>query len=155
MTSSASNQPTSNQPTADRTASDRAAVEQLLATYNMAIDLGDIDTWVSCFTDDGEFVCDGLPEGAPLGGLHRGKDALHAYGRTHYGINKGRARHWNWNLLLDVDGDTATLQCYLNACSAGQGDSATLRSTGIYRDRLVRTADGWRFRRRHVTIDPA
>jgi hypothetical protein len=47
------------------------------------------------------------------------------------------------------------MQCYLNAYSAGQGDSALFRATGIYRDRLVRTADGWRFAQREVTIDPA
>ena len=130
-------------------------IRQLLARYNFAVDLGDVDSWVNTFTPDGTFSCVGLPDGAPLGGTHQGQDALRAYAETHFSINQGRARHWNWNLLIEGDGDAATMQCYLNAYSAGQGDSALFRATGIYRDRLVRTADGWRFAQREVTIDPA
>lgn len=136
-------------------ADDHEDIRQLLARYNWAIDLGDIDGWVDCFTDDGTFTCLGLPDGAALGGRHEGREALHAYGSTHYGINKGRARHWNWNPLIEVDGDEATMKCYLNAYAAGQGDSATLRVTGLYEDRLRRTPGGWRFASRQVTIDPA
>ena len=96
-----------------------------------------------------------MPEGAPLGGTHRGADALRAYAETHFSISQGRARHWNWNLLIEGNNDSATMQCYLNAYSAGQGDTALFRVTGVYRDRMVRTDDGWRFIEREVTIDPA
>lgn len=141
------------------TPQDYEDIRQLLARYNLAIDLGRIDDWVGCFTPDGVFECVGLPDGAPLGGRHQGTDALKAYAETHYDINKGRARHWNWNLLIEADGpDRATMTCYLNAHSAGQGDSAALRATGIYRDELVKgdgdTHGRWRFASRQVTIDP-
>ena len=95
------------------------------------------------------------PDGAPLGGKHEGKDALRAYAESHFAINQGRARHWNWNLVIEGSGDAATMQCYLNAYSAGQGDSALFRATGVYRDRLSRTESGWKFVEREVTIDPA
>ncbi|MDG2113578.1 MAG: nuclear transport factor 2 family protein [Actinomycetota bacterium] len=136
-------------------ADDHIAIEQLLARYNWAIDFGDIDTWISTFTPDGVFECLGLPEGTPTGGRHAGSEALRAYGNTHYGVSQGRARHWNWNLVIEGDGDRATMRCYLNAYSAGQGDSALFRVTGVYRDVLKRTDDGWRFASRQVTIDPA
>ncbi len=136
-------------------ADDHEDIRQLLARYNWAIDFGDIDAWIDCFTDDGVFSCTGLPEDDPRGGKHEGREALHAYGNAHYARSKGRARHWNWNLLVDVDGDNATMRCYLNAYGAGQGDTAILRTTGVYRDRLRRTGDGWRFTSREVTIDPA
>ncbi len=146
------------------TPQDHEDIRQLLARYNLAIDLGRIGQWVDCFTIDGVFECVGLPDGAPLGGRHQGVEALRAYAETHYGINKGRARHWNWNLVVDpVGGDRASMTCYLNAYSAGQagggpaGDGAepVLRVTGIYRDELIRGEDGWRFASRQVTIDPA
>ncbi|MDP6709279.1 MAG: nuclear transport factor 2 family protein [Alphaproteobacteria bacterium] len=136
-------------------ADDHEDIRQLGARYNWAIDFGDIDAWVDCFTEDGVFTCVGLPDGDPRGGSHQGREALQAYGTAHYAHNKGRARHWNWNLLIEVDGDAATQRCYLNAYGAGQGETAILRVTGTYRDELWRTADGWRFASREVTVDPA
>ena len=137
------------------TSQDHEEIRQLLARYNFAIDFGDIDGWVETFTSDGVFSCLGLPDGAPLGGTHQGEGALRAYAETHFSINQGRARHWNWNLVIDGNDDSATMQCYLNAHSAGQGDSAQFRATGVYRDQLSRTGEGWKFAQREVTIDPA
>lgn len=137
------------------TSGDHEEIRQLLARYNFAIDFGEIDSWVQTFTPNGVFSCLGMSEDAPLGGTHRGADALRAYAETHFSINQGRARHWNWNLIIEGDSDAATMQCYLNAYSAGQGASALFRVTGVYRDRLARTDDGWRFIEREVTIDPA
>lgn len=135
---------------------DHEDIRQLLGRYNFAIDLGRIAQWVDCFTVDGVFECTGLPDGAPLGGRHVGPDALRAYAETHFAINKGKARHWNWNLVVEPVGDDgATMTCYLNAQTGGQGASAVIRATGIYEDELVRGEHGWRFRSRHVTIDPA
>ena len=136
-------------------ANDYEEIRQLLARYNFAIDFGHIDDWVETFVPEGKFSCVGLPEGAPLGGTHEGKDALRSYAESHFGVNQGRARHWNWNLVIEGNGDTATMQCYLNAYSAGQGESALFRVTGVYRDRLSRTESGWKFVEREVTIDPA
>ncbi len=135
--------------------SDHEAIRQLLARYNWAIDFGDVDGWAACFTEDGAFTCLGLPEGDPRGGTHQGHAALRAYATAHYARAQGRARHWNWNLLIEVAGDEATMRCYLNAHGAGQGETAMLRVTGIYHDQLRRTAEGWRFASREVTIDPA
>jgi hypothetical protein len=142
------------------TPQDHEDIRQLLARYNLAIDLGRIGQWVDCFTADGVFECLGLPDGAALGGRHEGPDALRAYAETHFGINQGRARHWNWNLVVDPAGDgRASMTCYLNAYTAGQagpdGGGPILRVSGIYRDELVRGDDGWRFSSRQVTIDPA
>jgi hypothetical protein len=134
-------------------AQDHEDIRQLLARYNLAIDLGDPQGWAACFEPDGAFECSGLPEGSPLGGRHVGAPALVAYAETHYGLNKGRARHWNWNLLIDGDGDEATMTCYLGAYSSGQGDAARLRATGIYRDRLRRRDGRWLFAERHITVD--
>jgi|TARA_B110000444_G_scaffold247274_1_gene269734 hypothetical protein len=137
------------------TAQDHEDIRQLLARYNFAIDLGDIAGWVSTFTTDGVFECLGLPASAPLGGRHAGTDQLSKYALKHFETNKGRARHWNWNLVVDGTHDKAEMKCYLNAYSAGQGASAEFRVTGIYRDKLVKISDGWRFKERQVTIDPA
>jgi 3-phenylpropionate/cinnamic acid dioxygenase small subunit len=126
-------------------------IRQLLARYNLAIDLGDADGWAATFTADGVFRCDGLPDGHPLGGEHQGTAALVAYAKTQNALTKGRARHWNANLLIDGDGETATMRCYLLNLTAGAGKVAG--TTGIYDDRLRKVDGEWRFAERHVVVD--
>ncbi len=126
-------------------------IRQLLGRYNLAIDLGDAEGWAATFTSDGVFQCRGLPDEHPLGGRYEGTDALIAYARTHHHLAKGRARHWNANLLIEGDGETATMRCYLLALTAGAGKVAG--TTGIYEDRLRKLDGQWRFVERLITID--
>jgi SnoaL-like domain len=93
----------------------------------------------------------GLAEGNPLGGRFEGTDALVAYARTNHEIAKGRARHWNANLLIEGDGETATMRCYMLNLTAGAGKIAG--TTGIYEDRLRKVDGVWRFVERHIAVD--
>lgn len=136
------------------TVQDHEDIRQLIARYNHGIDLGDLDMFVSTFTEDGAFEVLGLSPDLPLGGRHQGHDELRRLGETFFGIFQGANRHWNSNLLIDGDGDDATTSCYLAAMATGPAGNSALRGTGIYRDRLRRTAQGWRFHERIVTMDP-
>ena len=131
------------------TPEDHEEIRQLLARYNFAIDLGDVEGWLACFTPDGTFECLGLPDGSPFGGKHVGADGLRAYCTTNVAINKSRSRHGNFNLVVEGDGDEATMRCYMDVYRVGQRAGAT----GIYRDTLRRTPTGWRFVTRQVTVD--
>ncbi len=129
---------------------DYEEIRQLLARYNTAIDLGDAAGWAACFTPDGVFECSGLPEGSPFGGRYEGPEVLRDYATMHHTVSKGRARHWNANMLIEGDGTTATMLCYLLALSSG---SRIAGSTGIYRDELRKIDGQWRFAARHITMD--
>ena len=128
---------------------DHEEIRQLLARLNFALDLGDIDRWVACFTPDGSWEGIGFPDSSPFAGTHAGRAALNGFAETHYGIYRGRGRHGNFNVLIDGDGDTATVQSYADAYGTGRSWSGT----GIYRDTLLRTPDGWRFSSRRATVD--
>jgi hypothetical protein len=134
------------------TALDYEEIRQLLARYNFAVDFGDVETWAGCFTPEGVFHCTGLPDGSPLGGRHEGRAALVAYATTHFSLAKGNARHWNWNLLIEGDGDEATMQCYL--ATAGGKPNATIHAAGVYRHRLRKVDGRWLFVERHINVDP-
>ena len=107
-------------------------IRQLLGRYNIAIDLGDPEGWAATFTPDCVFHCTGLPEGNPLGGRYEGTDQLIDYAKLHYRIAKGRARHWNANLVNDSDGETArcAVTCWRSppaeaSCRAPPGSTRT------------------------------
>jgi hypothetical protein len=134
------------------TALDYEKIRQLLARYNLAIDLGDADGWAACFTDDGVFECTGLPEYSPFSGRFEGIDALKDYATTQYSRAQGRARHWNWNLEIDGDGKEATMRSYLLILTVGERP-APVNATGIYQDRLRKVRGEWRFAERHIAID--
>jgi hypothetical protein len=54
-------------------------------------------------------------------------------------------------MVIEGDGETATMTCYLLALSTG---GALVGSTGIYRDRLRKVDGSWSFAARHIAIDP-
>ena len=61
----------------------------------------------------------------------------------------GGFQHWNDNLLLTGSGDRATGSAYVVTVDCRQ-EQPVLARASVYRDRLVRTPDGWRFQERRV-----
>lgn len=123
---------------------DRAAIAALTARYNAAFDAMDVEGWVATFTADGAFELEHprqtVPETAGRDRLRRMQEAI-GYGTVHITSDH----------LIELDGDAATQRCtaLLAGRSAGrETGSVVFANTGRYRDELVRTAEGWRFRRR-------
>jgi hypothetical protein len=54
-------------------------------------------------------------------------------------------------MVIEGDGETATMTCYLLALSVG---GSLVGSTGIYSDRLRKVDGAWLFTERHIAIDP-
>lgn len=124
-------------------ADDILAIQQLYARYNHAIDFADPEGWANCFTPDGVFA-------SPTQGETVGRDALRSFAAAF--VQRMKARHWTNNLVVEGDGATARGSCYLALLVLGEG-GPRIAATGVYRDELVRTLEGWRFRRRDVTLD--
>lgn len=114
----------------DRASQDREEIVQLCYRYNLAIDSGDIKGWGQTWTEDGEFDV--------AGEIISGRAALEAWGSSWQ-----ETVHVIANPVVEVDGDTATLAAYIFAYKG-----TTLASVGTYQDQLVRTAKGWRFKKR-------
>jgi len=66
----------------------------------------------------------------------------------------GPTQHLLGNVRIELNGDKATARCYLQAIHVGLGDYADQLHTvwGEYRDRLVKTADGWRIAYRELAV---
>lgn len=123
---------------------DRIAVQELSARYNRAFDDVDVETWLNTFTDDGEMSLNGRE--------WSGHDALRRLiTRVGFGMV-----HMTTDAVVSVEGDRAVQQCSLLLLRRQRDrGSISLVTSGRYADTLVRTASGWRFRRRAVVTDVA
>lgn len=126
---------------------DRIAIEDLFIRYTCALDEGDVETVVACFTDDATLV-------SPAVGEHTGKAAITAFAHRFAAFrrNGSQLRHVISNMRIAVDGDTAHASCYLTVFLTRNGQSRLL-APGRY-DCTLRKAGGmWRFQRRVVLHD--
>ncbi|MEX2373109.1 MAG: nuclear transport factor 2 family protein [Dehalococcoidia bacterium] len=118
---------------------DRIAIQDLLARYNHAIDGGDAVAWAATFTSDGTFESGGR--------THEGTEALTAFAGQ-FAERMAGSRHWNNNLVIEGDGDAATMHCYLILVR-----NKEVVTTARYEDTLRRVDGAWRFASRRVVPD--
>jgi uncharacterized protein (TIGR02246 family) len=113
------------------------AIQQLVARYNHAIDGGDAEGWGDCFTPEGSFQISGREPTV-------GRAALAEIVRR----RADGARHVTTNMLIDGDGNAATMRAYLEVLRARE-----VSVTGSYTDTLVKVDGQWLFEHRLFTGD--
>jgi hypothetical protein len=119
-----------------QTLADRAEITDLFVNLGRCLDDHDFDGLKDILTED--------VVGTTPGGTQEGRDALIAQARAnHEGYE--RLAHQFSSILVDVQGDTATVRAYV-AGSFGHADrpEPVRLLVGQYRNKLVRTAQGWR-----------
>ena len=142
---------------------DHGAVTNLLSTYAWTIDHGPDDEWLECFTDDAvveiqyrqgrELARLALGSATSTGVRHQGKEQLAAFKAGHTRSPGHWHKHIVADVVVDLDGPTATARSYLLRVDETEGD-LHVRAFGRYRDRLERGPDGrWRFVERVVEIE--
>lgn len=126
---------------ADLSADDYAEIEQLYAEYNWAIDSGDAKAYAATFTPDGVF------------NNFSGRDELEGFIKRWIEQMGGKTRkHWNTNLRITGDGETAQGKVYLMLLDTSEQPPA-IGATATYSDELVKTDEGWRFSKRSTQSD--
>ena len=127
------------------TTDDQLAVRQLVARYSHAMDSGDGAALAETFVDDGVFDAGGLVLG--------GRNALEEFALGF--PNSVRApRHVVSNLVIDGEGDQATVQAYVQLYAlVGDPPRQEVTHSGKYADTLVKVDGSWRFVTRTFTKD--
>ena len=113
---------------------DYIEIRQLYACYNNAIDSGNSEAWVATFTEDGVFNGSG------------GREALMKVA-TNWIATRNNLRHWNTNLLITPIAEGASATVYLMLMDITT-KPPSITGAGGYEDLLVKTPQGWRFKRR-------
>jgi hypothetical protein len=124
---------------------DRTAIIDTVNRYATALDSREWALLDEVFTPDA--VAD---FGA---GPLQGRESIRRLVRRMLG-GSGPSQHLLTGHRVELDGDAARCVCRVRAFSAGVGPTAgrSHELFGEYRDRLVRTPDGWRIARREMTI---
>ena len=122
---------------------DRIEIDDLLTRYATALDAKDWDLWSSCFTADAAIDYSGA--GGIKGSLPEVRRWL-----AEVMASFPMTQHLVTNRVVDVDGDTATCRSALfNPMGMrDEGGMIVFFDGGYYRDRLVRTGEGWRIAER-------
>jgi hypothetical protein len=126
---------------------DEAAIIKVLTRYATGIDFCDWPLFRSCWTDEVDLDYGDVGHFTDPDAFTQLFSALHdPMGQTYHRLS---------NFVVDVDGDTATARTYVRAVLMMTADpnAQWVEAVGHYDDELVRTADGWRIRKR-VTTTP-
>jgi hypothetical protein len=120
------------------TALDYAEIQQLYARYAWSIDTHADNgmVYAGLFTLDGEFHSGQMRVA--------GRDQLAAFNRS-MGVPNRAPTHFNANLVIDPSPEGAHGSVYLIVTG---GEKPAIGMVGSYQDILVRTSEGWRFKRR-------
>jgi len=118
------------------TADDYIEIQQLYAQYNIAIDSGDAEGYAATYVPDGVFNTF-TGHDALVGFVHRWRDSMKG----------GNMRHWNTNLAITGTPEGATGSVYLLLVDVS-AKPPVIATAARYEDQLVRTPQGWRFKKR-------
>ena len=128
---------------------DRLAIKDLFVRYTTALDAGDVDTVVGCFTEDAVLE-------SPVIGAIAGREAIRAFAVRFAALRESgtQFRHMISNLAAEIENRRARATCYLLVLITRDGKSRQL-PPGRYECELVKDGGQWRFRRRVVFHDHA
>jgi actinorhodin biosynthesis protein ActVIA len=122
------------------TAQDLVEIQQLYAKYNWTLDSGDAEGYASTFTPDGVF------------NNNVGKDAIVKFANGFHTGMGNHVKHWNTNLMITPSAEGASGQVYLVLVDFATKPPSIVTSA-TYSDELVKTAQGWRFKKRATKGD--
>jgi hypothetical protein len=131
-------------------AADYIEIQQLYHRYCHALDLGPAGGLADLYTEDGEFTSGRGPgKAAEVRTPMKGREAFSKIG------GMGGSRHFTSNLVVNKTPTGASASCYLLLYDVRVTPPTPpqLVEIAIYDDTLVKTAKGWRFKKRVVWRD--
>lgn len=121
------------------------AIRHLLAEYGRLLDLRHAQSWAGLFLSEGEWF------GGERYGLVHGRAALAEFVTREF-VATAPSVHFFGNMAITVKGERADAWSRCLLVESGHG-GLHIALAGHYSDDLARTDEGWRFRRREVTVD--
>lgn len=136
-------------PAAPLTTEDRVAINDLLARYAWALDTGDVDAFVSCFTPTAIVIEEVFEEPDRW----EGADGIRALAEHFRNVPNfpGRQHHVS-QLLVEGDGSKCSARSFVFVTECRGEPPYILRFAGYYHDQLVKSSDRWLFQQRIIRL---
>jgi uncharacterized protein (TIGR02246 family) len=126
---------------------DRQMIHDLFVRYTTALDAGNVETIVGCFTEDGALE-------SPAVGVYAGRQGIREFAERFARFHErgSQLRHFISNMAVQLEGDAARATCYLLTVITRNGKTE-LMPPGRYDCRLEKIGGQWLFKHRLVVLD--
>jgi ketosteroid isomerase-like protein len=125
--------------------SDRGDIVELVARFADAVNRLDLEQFEQLWTPEATWVID-PPTGLDMTATRQEITAMFGEGMRGNWSSFSQYVH---GTVVDIDGERATARSYLAEIGIPREGDGGYHNHGTYLDELERTAEGWRFRRRH------
>ena len=128
---------------------DRIAINDLFAEYAWALDTGDVDALVACFTPDAVVIEEVFEDPDHW----EGRDNIRRFAEHYRNVPNfpGRQHHLS-QLLVKGDGNRCSARSFALVTECRGEPPYTLRFAGYYDDKLVKLRNRWLFRERIIRL---
>lgn len=132
----------------------RLAIQERMYDYAHAIDYGEEEAWLNCFTTDGVFDVR-MRLGSRPDIRCEGREELAKFIAAHTRPPEAYHKHLLADTIVRLTGpDSAECTSYFVRVDEGGARTANVVAMGRYFDRLVRESDGiWRFVERRAELE--
>jgi hypothetical protein len=130
---------------------DRIGLQDLIADYSWALDTGEVEDLVACFTEDA-VMSEEVFEDPDIWEGHEGIRGVAEHYRNAAGF-PGRQHHVTQTKYFPQEDGSVKMKSFAFVTECHDEPPYELRFTGWYDDHAVKGEDGkWRFRRRTVRL---
>jgi ketosteroid isomerase-like protein len=131
------------------TVADRIAIQDLVAEYAWALDTGDVDTLVSCFTPDAILVEEVFEDPDRW----EGQKNIRRFAEHYFSVPNfpGRQHHVS-QLLVKGDARKCSARSFAFVTECHGEPPYTLRFAGYYEDELQKVHGQWLFKKRTIRL---
>ncbi len=125
---------------------DLEAINQLFIDYGRHLDAGRFEEYGALFAEDGELLV------GPMGRA-KGPAQITEMMSAALASQVGDSFHIISSPMIDLDGDRATSSVMWTVAKRGEDGMAEVQMVGRHEDELIRTDEGWRFKKRRGLVD--
>lgn len=131
------------------TADDRFAIQDVVAKYCWALDTGDMDALVACFTPDARLIEEVFEEPD----IWEGHEGIRRVSQ-HYAnaANFPGRQHHTTQLLVEGDSEKADAKSFIIVTECHGEPPYLVRFTGYYTDKVVKVDGQWLFKERTIRL---
>jgi len=131
------------------TIEDRIAINDLIASYAWALDTGDLDGLLACFTPDAVVI----EEVFETPDRWEGSEGIRRFAKHYFSVPDfpGRQHHVS-QILVSGDGGRCAVRAFAFVTECQGEPPYKLRFAGYYEDQVVKSGGRWLFQQRVIRL---